>query len=81
MVEVEVAAHGFAVECHEKDIVELGGHQPEACVRFRISRTMCDCRNALRKLKLIPEATRAAFVIDPGCVTNLRIDRILSSRE
>ena len=32
-VDVEVAVHGVAVECNEKDIVELGGqHQPEACV-------------------------------------------------
>ncbi len=35
MVDAEVAAHWVAVECNEKDIVELGGHQPEACVRFR----------------------------------------------
>ncbi len=35
MVEVEVAAHGVAVECNEKDIVELGGYQPEACIRFQ----------------------------------------------
>ena len=34
-VDVEVAVHGVAVECNEKDIVELRGHQPEACVRFR----------------------------------------------
>jgi hypothetical protein len=35
VVDVEVAAHGVAVECHKKDIVELGWHQPEVCVRFR----------------------------------------------
>ena len=35
MIDVEVATHGVAVECHEKDIVELGRHQPEACERFR----------------------------------------------
>ena len=35
MVDVEVAAHGFAVECNKKDIVELGGHQLEACIRFQ----------------------------------------------
>ena len=35
MVDVEMAAHGVAVECHKKDIVELGWHQLEACIRFR----------------------------------------------
>jgi hypothetical protein len=35
VIDVEVATHGVAVECHEKDIVELGGHQPKACIRFR----------------------------------------------
>jgi hypothetical protein len=30
---------------------------------------------------LMPEAARAAFVIDPGLVTKLRIDHISSSRE
>ncbi len=34
-IETELVAHGFAVECNKKDIVELRGHQPEACVRFR----------------------------------------------
>ena len=35
MVDIEGAAHGVAVQCNKKDIVELGGHQLEACVRFQ----------------------------------------------
>ncbi len=35
MVDIEGAAHGVAAECNKKDIVELGGHQLEVCVRFR----------------------------------------------
>ncbi len=92
MIDAEVASNGVPVESDKKDIGKLGWDQLEACIGFgtnnwfavdedAVLRVMCNCRNALRKLKLMPEATRTAFMIVPGFWTKPRIACILSSRE